>query len=124
MGFRQHKTLRATGRPRVIYLTPAMLALTRELLARVRSGPLFLTRSRCVEQGRGRATDGRPAKKIPQLKGVVAYSFRHAFCTDGLTRGVPVATMAELLGHYVDSDDRYDVMGIWRQERAPSGGGR
>jgi integrase len=39
-----------------------------------------------------RAALGLPA-------GTVAYSFRHTFTTDGLTRGVNTATMAELLGN-------------------------
>ena len=33
------------------------------------------------------------------IKGVVPYTARHTFCTEGLEKGIPIATMAELLGH-------------------------
>lgn len=38
-------------------------------------------------------------KRFPELAGIVAYCYRHAFTTDGMVRGIPIATMAELLGH-------------------------
>lgn len=98
--FQQHKTKGKTGRPRVIYLTPSMVELTKQLLERHKSGCLF------------RNTRGMPwtkdavvqrmdhlRKRCPHLKGVVAYCYRHSYTTDGLERGVPIATMAELLGH-------------------------
>jgi site-specific recombinase XerD len=37
--------------------------------------------------------------KLPQLKGVVSYTYRHSFVTDALENGVGVAQVAELLGH-------------------------
>jgi integrase len=98
--FGEHKTKGATGRPRVVYLTPALVELTRTLLARVPDGPLFRnshgepwTRDAVVQRL------ARLRKRYPQLEGVVAVSYRHSFTTDGLERGVPIATMAELLGH-------------------------
>jgi site-specific recombinase XerD len=41
----------------------------------------------------------RNLRKKLKLDGVVAYTVRHSYCTDGLERGVPIATMSELLGH-------------------------
>lgn len=97
---RRHKTGKKTGKPRVIYLNPAMIELMKELLERHKEGCLF------------RNTRGKPwtkdaivqrmdhlRQKFPTLQGVVAYCYRHSFTTDGLERGVPIATMAELLGH-------------------------
>jgi integrase len=97
---RKQKTGKKTGRPRVIYLNEAMIELTKELLGRHKDGCLF------------RNTRGEPwtkdavvqrmdtlRKRFPQMTGVVAYCYRHAFTTDGLIRGIPIATMAELLGH-------------------------
>ena len=37
--------------------------------------------------------------KLNLQDGTVAYAYRHTFTTDGLERGVPIAEMAELLGH-------------------------
>lgn len=97
---RRHKTGKKTGRPRVIVLTPPMVKLTRLLMARHPSGPLF------------RNTDGNPwtksavrlrfcrlRKRLGLDDRIVAYLLRHGFCTDALERGVPIATVAELLGH-------------------------
>jgi integrase len=44
----------------------------------------------------------RLRKRLGLPKGVVAYTYRHSFCTDALEKGVPIATVAELMGH-VDS---------------------
>ena len=41
--FTQHKTAKRTGKPRVIYLTPAMVDLSRRLMAERPTGPLFTT---------------------------------------------------------------------------------
>ena len=32
-------------------------------------------------------------------RGVCAYVYRHGFCTDALEKGIPIATVAELMGH-------------------------
>jgi integrase len=94
----KHKTER-TGRPRVIYLTPPMVKLCRRLIAENPTGPLFRN-----SQGRPWSRNAirirfRNLRKKLSLKGLVAYTVRHSYCTDGLERGVPIATMSELLGH-------------------------
>ena len=41
----------------------------------------------------------RLRQKLGLDAGVVAYAFRHSWTTDALEKGVPIATVAELLGH-------------------------
>jgi integrase len=96
----EHKTAGRTGRPRIIYLTPTMVELCRQQVAKNPSGPLFRnSRGRPWTGNAVRCRFRRLRKRHPELKGVVAYCYRHTFATDGLERGVPIATMAELLGH-------------------------
>ena len=97
---KKHKTSKKTHRPRVIYLTPAMRELTTRLALRHPDGPLF--RNKYDQPWSSNAIRIRfrtLRKRFPELVGVVAYCYRHAFTTDGMVRGVPIATMAELLGH-------------------------
>lgn len=95
-----HKTAKATGRPRVVYLTPAMVELTRRLAAARPDGPLFRGRGgRPFTRNAVRTRFRRLRAKFPQLAGVTAYAYRHTFATDALENGVGVAQVAELLGH-------------------------
>jgi integrase/recombinase XerD len=79
------------------------LDLTRRLMKQHPEGPLF----RGPERSGGkpytrnalRCRFRRLRKKLPHLKGVTAYTYRHSYITDALVRGVPVATVAELVGH-------------------------
>lgn len=96
----QGKTTRKTGRLRVVYLTPSIVEDCRRLAAEHPTGPLY------------RNHFGRPwsvwaygdsIRRIRNRIGlgpeVVAYAMRHVFATDALERGVPIATVAELMGH-------------------------
>ncbi|MFO0845496.1 MAG: site-specific integrase [Gemmataceae bacterium] len=99
--FKEHKTARRTGRPRVIYLTPAMVELTRKLVELYPEGPLF----RGPRSKRGNTRNGircrfkRLREKLPHLKGVISYTMRHSFATRSLANGVGIAQVAELMGH-------------------------
>jgi|SRR5579884_4107632 len=99
--FGEHKTRKKTGRPRVVYLTPAMVELTGKLLAKYPTGPLF----RGPRGGRPFSRNGircrfrRLREKLPHLKGVISYTYRHSYVTDALENGVGVAQVAELVGH-------------------------
>jgi integrase len=98
---RKHKTGKKTKRPRVVYLTPPMLKLC-ERLARERAPgqPLFLnTRSKPWTANALRCRFRHLRTKFPQLHGVTAYVYRHSFATQALKEGVPIAQVAELLGH-------------------------
>jgi integrase len=96
-----HKTRKKTGRPRIVYLTPAMVELTRELIAKYPEGPLF----RGNRSHRGFTPNGircrfrRLRAKLPHLQGVVSYTARHTYATEALAAGVGVMEVAELLGH-------------------------
>ncbi len=96
----KHKTSKKTHRPRVIYLTPVMRKLTEQLMAEHSEGPLFRNRyGQPWSNNAIRIRFRRLRKQFPELTGVVAYCYRHTFATDGLVNGVPIATVAELLGH-------------------------
>jgi integrase len=96
----EHKTKKKTGKPRLVYLTPAMLELTRKLMERYPTGPLFRnSRGKPWTRNAIRCRFRNLRVKLPHLKGVVSYTYRHSFVTDALENGVGVAQVAELLGH-------------------------
>src|SRR5437867_429533 len=77
-----------------------MRKLTEQLVAEHPDGPIFRNRFGLPWSNNAiRTRFIRLRKKFPELTGVVAYSYRHTFATDGLVNGVPIATVAELLGH-------------------------
>jgi integrase len=97
--FQKHKTAKRTGKPRVIYLTPPLAKLCKRLAQEHSTGPLFRnSRSDPWTRNAIRIRFRNLRKKL-KLVGVVPYTVRHSYCTDGLERGVPIATMSELLGH-------------------------
>jgi integrase len=95
----KHKTAHK-GRQRIIYLTPELTALCRELAARYPEGPIFRT-----SQGKPwchtcyLAEQVRNLRKKLGVRGAIPYGYRHSFATDALANGVPDAQVAELLGH-------------------------
>ncbi|MBI1902910.1 MAG: site-specific integrase [Planctomycetes bacterium] len=96
---RRHKTAKRTGRPRIVYLTPPLVELCRELAVQHPDGPIFRNKyGRPWTRNAIRCRFRRLQTKL-NLPGVVSYTYRHTFATDGLSRGVPLAMMAELLGH-------------------------
>lgn len=98
--FDEHKTAHQTGKPRVVYLSPAALELSRLLVGRYKSGPLFRGRDgHAFTPNALRCRFRRLRERLPGLKPFTAYAYRHTFTTDALTNGVGIAQVAELLGH-------------------------
>ncbi len=99
--FGEHKTAKKTRKPRVVYLTPAMVELSRKLVALYPDGPLFRgPRGKAAFTRQNiRCRFRRLRKKLPHLKHFVCYNVRHTFATRALVNGVGVAQVAELLGH-------------------------
>jgi len=97
---KEHKTGKKTGKPRDVYLTPAMMKLCTRLAQEHPDGPLFRnTRGKPWTRNAIRIRFRNLRERFPQLKGVVCYCWRHTWTTDALERGVPIATVSELLGH-------------------------
>jgi integrase len=97
--FQEHKT-DEDGKPLVVYINPCLQTLTKILSATHPKGPLFRQ-----ENGEPWKKDTvtlrlrRLRRKLKMDESVVAYCYRHSFATDALLAGVPVATVAALLGH-------------------------
>jgi integrase len=101
-----NKTRFATGEAtRTIYLTPGLIELSRRLLAKHPRGHLF--RNRLGRRWTRGAIGMRMRRLAAQMqqeglkigKEAVVYSLRHLYITNALERGVPPATVAELVGH-------------------------
>jgi integrase len=97
----QHKTAKKTGEPRMVYLNPEMVEMTRRLVAERPTGPLFPSKKlgRPFTKNAIRIRFRRLREKLPHLKGVVAYAYRHSYASEALENGVGIAQVAELLGH-------------------------
>jgi integrase/recombinase XerC len=94
---RDHKTARH-GKVRILFLCPAAAQLLRQL--KVRYGAGHLLRNRLGQPWTTNAVVHmmvrlRRKTGIP----VTAYSYRHTYATMALTKGVPDAQVAALLGH-------------------------
>lgn len=127
----KHKTRKQTGKPRVVYLCPEALELTKRLLLRCPAdGPLFRNSRGLPWTGNAiRIRFRNLRQKHPQLKGVIAYTYRASFATDALEAGVPDATVASLLGHSnTDTLHRFysrlsQKVEHWKEAAAKASGG-
>jgi integrase len=97
----RNKTRSSTGKPtRKVYLTPRMIELSRRLCLEHPEGAIF--RADRDEAWTSTGLSGAVSRRAPGAasgRRFTAYGLRHLFITDGLERGIPPATMAELVGH-------------------------
>lgn len=95
----EHKTERF-GKPRVVILSATAVEVLRKLIGRYPSeGKLFRnTKGEPLTPDRLRHWIRKTRLRL-KIKGVVAYGYRHTLATDALLSGVPIAHVAELLGH-------------------------
>jgi integrase len=96
----RHKTEHSTGEPRVVILTPAMVELTKRLVAKHPKGPLFRNEDDKPWNRNSIRCRFRRVRTKLQLGGdLVAYLYRHAVATDLLESGTGLAQACEILGH-------------------------
>lgn len=120
---RAGKTTRVTRKPRIVHVPTALLDVLREEAKRWPRGPLLRNtagnpwtesglssqmrrlRDRLRQQAAKEAKEQRLSKPDAEryiadaTSGLTFRSLRHLFTTDALAKGVPIATVAELLGH-------------------------
>ncbi len=95
----EHKTDR-TGADKVIWLNDEMILLTQARMNTYPNGSLF-----CNSRGNAwnRSTISHKFRKLRNKlemdESAVPYAARHTFITEALTNDVPIATVAELVGH-------------------------
>lgn len=93
-----HKTRGKTKEPRIVWLSPELLVLTKQQLGQG-SGFLFRnTVGRQWSEGSVVNAFARLRKRLGMGPEVVCYSLRHTYATEALEK-IDVATVAELLGH-------------------------
>lgn len=97
----RNKTKRKTRQPtRTVYLADSMVELSRRLIALHPEGPIFRnTRGRPWTRNAMACRFARLRKKLGMGPEATAYAFRHLYATAALVNDVPIATLAELLGH-------------------------
>jgi integrase len=95
----KHKTARKTGRPRVIPLSPAAVALLRPLMGE--AGPLLRNHWHRPWQPRQLALHLRRASLRAGVPIVTPHMLRSLWATDAVEAGVPLPIVAGCLGHSV-----------------------
>jgi integrase len=94
-----HKTAGKTGRPRIIYLTADAVTLFHSQARKNPTGPIFRNTAGRMWTEDAVVKAMRTARTRAGLPKAVAYGMRHSFATEALSRGVPDAHVAALLGH-------------------------
>lgn len=96
----EHKTAHQTGKPRVVFFSPAALALCRRQAAkRHPSGLLFPNRRGGIFTRPITIKLMESAREKARVPHATCYGFRHSYATHALSAGVPDAQVAALLGH-------------------------
>jgi integrase len=96
---RQHKNAHK-GHSRIVYLTPAVVAICKRLAEKYPTGPLYRTQRGTPYGWCGLSKRmGWLRQRLGLPDTITVYGYRHSFATDALANGVPDAQVAELLGH-------------------------
>lgn len=96
---KSHKTARKLRKPRVIYLCPCLLTLSRIAAGNRTKGPLFMAApGEAWTYSKMRRRFERLRKRIGVDPKCVLYSFRHTSITNALIAGVDVSTVAQVHG--------------------------
>jgi integrase len=96
----KHKTVKKTGKPRVIFMTERLQRHIAQLRKRSASPFVFVNSLDGPWTGNAVRLQVDRIKKRCNLAGdVCIYMIRHTFATRALMRGVDPASVAELLGH-------------------------
>jgi integrase len=106
------------GKKRVIYLVGPALDLVRKLIEKHPEGPLFRNQNGNPWTRQALTARFRALGERLGITGLKAYHLRHAYISDALARGVPVAVVAELCGtsiqtiekHYRHLDQKHDIL--------------
>ncbi len=96
--FKKHKNARK-GKKRVMYCTPAVLAVLRRLALKYPDGPLFRNRLGAPWKANTLYYRLHEIAKQVGIPPFPTYSLRHAFCTEAMERGVSAEMLAELVGN-------------------------
>lgn len=95
-----HKTVRWTRKPKVVYLSPRAVEILAPIVGGHAGGPIFRNH---LGRPWTHTAAARKLRVIREKAGVprtfVPDAFRHAFVTDALLKGVPMPTVAVLLDH-------------------------
>lgn len=102
-----HKTKRYTSKPRVVYLSPCLMTITRMLSEGRTEGPLMRGRRGMLTVNAMKCRMSRIREQLGLSEQVVCYSYRHTYVTDAMERNVPVATVAKLVGTSVEMIERH-----------------
>jgi integrase len=95
-----NKTRHRGDPTRTVYLTPRLVELSRRLVVEWPEGPIFRnTRGQPWRRNALACRFRRLRARLGMGRELTAYALRHLFITDGLEKEVPIATMAELVGH-------------------------
>lgn len=87
-----------TGKPRLIFLPPDVCEMLKTQAARYTSGALLRSNKGFAWTGRSITEAMRRLHKKTGVR-CIAYGYRHGFATTALSRGIPDAQVAALLGH-------------------------
>ena len=100
VSFPVSKTSRRTGRQRIVFLPEEVIKILRPLCRRYPNGPVLRnTRGKPWTRSSTNARFIRYRKQLGLGKEATLESFRHAFATNALAAGIPIATTAALMGH-------------------------